>query len=242
VGKVLSKPYIQMTLDLMQYFGIHYQFQSNCISVNAQPYHAKNLRVEADWSALAFLMECMALSKQAKLIVSGLHENSWQGDSKVIELFKPLGIKSHFKNNQLELIKTTLPDQKHYDVNLNDNPDLAQAYCCTLAGLSKTASIDGLENLKYKESHRLMALHKELSKIGQKCRYSESNFSLLTSQLHKPNEVFDTHNDHRMAMCLAPLALVNDVIIKNVEVVEKSYPGYWKDLQKLGFTISALTH
>jgi len=240
-GQVLSRPYIQMTLDLMHYFGIQNSYHSNCIIIKPQQYLAKDLKVEADWSALAFLLECMVLSKNAKLRVNGLWQNSWQGDIKVLELFQALGIKSKFINNQLELIKTSIPTQNNFDLNLKDYPDLAQAYICTLSGLSKTATIEGLENLKYKESHRLKALQEELSKIGQKCKFSQSDFRLLMSQIKRPQERFDPHNDHRMAMCLAPLALINDVSMNEPYVVEKSYPTYWDDLKKLGFTISVLT-
>jgi 3-phosphoshikimate 1-carboxyvinyltransferase len=82
----------------------------------------------------------------------------------------------------------------------------------------------------------------ELNKIGQHSRYSEDTIQLESSVLHTPTESFDSHNDHRMAMCLAPFALLFDIKIKNIEVVNKSYPSYWEDLKKMGFTISPLTH
>ena len=103
--------------------------------------------------------------------------------------------------------------------------------------ISKSAKIKGLNNLKYKESHRLKALHLEFNKIGQLSRYYEDTMELEASILHAPTDSFNSHNDHRMAMCLAPFALLFDIKIKNVEVVNKSYPSYWNDLKKMGFII-----
>ncbi len=146
------------------------------------------------------------------------------------------------KDDKLYLKKFNKDLNGDYNVNLIDTPDLAQAYCCTLSALSKLAKIKGLNNLKLKESHRLKALHMELNKIGQHSRYSEDTIQLESSVLHTPTESFDSHNDHRMAMCLAPFALLFDIKIKNIEVVNKSYPNYWEDLKKMGFIISPLTH
>ncbi|MAZ54789.1 MAG: hypothetical protein CMP55_03190, partial [Flavobacteriales bacterium] len=194
-----------------------------------------------DWSALAFILQAMSIAKSAQVSISGLSKDSWQGDSYVLNLFEKFGLQYEFKDEKLYLKKLNKGLNGNYNVNLIDTSDLAQAYCCTLSALSKSAKIKGLNNLKLKESHRLKALHMELNKIGQNNRYSEGNIQLESSVLHTPTESFDSHNDHRMAMCLAPFALLFDIKIKNIEVVNKSYPGYWEDLKKMGFTISPLT-
>jgi 3-phosphoshikimate 1-carboxyvinyltransferase len=184
----------------------------------------------------------MSIAKSAQVSISGLSKDSWQGDSYVLNLFEKFGLEYEFKDEKLYLKKLNKDLNGDYNVNLIDTPDLAQAYCCTLSALSKLAKIKGLNNLKLKESHRLKALHMELNKIGQHSRYSEDTIQLESSVLHTPTESFDSHNDHRMAMCLAPFALLFDIKIKNIEVVNKSYPSYWEDLKKMGFTISPLTH
>ncbi|MGB2137530.1 MAG: 3-phosphoshikimate 1-carboxyvinyltransferase [Flavobacteriales bacterium] len=241
-GELLSKPYIKMTLDIMRYFGIQSSWINNTIQVEPQNYVSKDLKVESDWSALAFILQAMSIAKSAQVSISGLSKDSWQGDSYVLNLFEKFGLQYEFKDEKLYLKKLNKDLNGDYNVNLIDTPDLAQAYCCTLSALSKSAKIKGLNNLKLKESHRLKALHMELNKIGQHSRYSEDTIQLESSVLHTPTESFDSHNDHRMAMCLAPFALLFDIKIKNIEVVNKSYPSYWEDLKKMGFTISPLTH
>jgi len=99
-----------------------------------------------------------------------------------------------------------------------------------------------LNNLKLKESHRLKALQSELNKIGQDSEYNEDSLKLYASELHPPTAIFESHKDHRMAMCLAPLAMLFDVTIKEIEVVNKSYPHFWEDMKKMGFTISPQAH
>ena len=241
-GELLSKPYIKMTLDIMRYFGIQSSWTNNTIEVEPQNYVSKDLKVESDWSALAFILQAMSIAKSAQVSISGLSKDSWQGDSYVLNLFEKFGLQYEFKDEKLYLKKLKKGLNCDYNVNLIDTSDLAQAYCCTLSALSKSAKIKGLNNLKLKESHRLKALHMELNKIGQNNRYSKGTIQLESSVLHTPTESFDSHNDHRMAMCLAPFALLFDIKIKNVEVVNKSYPSYWEDLKKMGFTISPLTH
>ena len=241
-GELLSKPYIKMTLDIMRYFGIQSSWTNNTIQVEPQNYVSKDLKVESDWSALAFILQAISIAKTAQVSISGLSKDSWQGDSYVLNLFEKFGLQYEFKDEKLYLKKLNKDLNGDYNVNLIDTPDLAQAYCCTLSALSKSAEIKGLNNLKLKESHRLKALHTELNKIGQHSRYSEDTIQLESSVLHTPTESFDNHNDHRMAMCLAPFALLFDIKIKNIEVVNKSYPSFWEDLKKMGFTISPLTH
>ena len=239
---LLSKPYIKMTLDIMRYFGIQSTWTNNTIQVEPQNYVPKELKIESDWSALAFILQAMSIAKSAEVCITGLSKDSWQGDSYVLSLFEKFGIQHKFDCNKLYLKKFNKNLNGDYNVNLKDNPDLAQAYCCTLSALSKSSKINGLKNLKLKESNRLKALHTELKKIGQQSHYTEDTLQLEESVLHIPTESFDSHNDHRMAMCLSPLALLFEIQIKNVEVVNKSYPSYWNDLKKMGFIISPLTH
>ena len=240
--ELLSKPYIKMTLDIMRYFGVQSSWTNNTIQVEPQNYVSKELKVESDWSALAFILQAMSIAKSAQVNISGLSKDSWQGDSYVLNLFEKFGLQHEFKDNKLYLKKFDKDLNDDYNVNLKNTPDLAQAYCCSLSALSKSATIKGLNNLKIKESHRLKALHIELNKMGQLSHYTEDTMKLKASVLHTPIDSFDSHKDHRMAMCLAPFALLFDVKIKDVEVANKSYPNYWEDLKKMGFTISPLTH
>jgi 3-phosphoshikimate 1-carboxyvinyltransferase len=232
-----------MTSEMMSYFGIETQWEGKTICIKNQDYKAKDILIEGDWSAVAFLLESLSLSKSGTIIINGLFEDSWQGDYKVIEIFQKFGIESNFIDSYLHLSKkeNTIINQS-LDINFIDYPDLAQAYCCTLAGIGKTATLKGLQNLKHKESHRLFALKSELEKFKQKSEYTDSEFILKESEISMPIQNLDTHNDHRMAMCLAPLAILFDLKINDIEVVSKSYPTFWEDLKKMGFKVYVLTH
>lgn len=242
-GDILSVPYIKMTSEMMSYFGIETQWEGKTICIKNQDYKAKDILIEGDWSAVAFLLESLSLSKSGTIIINGLFEDSWQGDYKVIEIFQKFGIESNFIDSYLHLSKkeNTIINQS-LDINFIDYPDLAQAYCCTLAGIGKTATLKGLQNLKHKESHRLFALKSELEKFKQKSEFTDSEFILKESEISMPIQNLDTHNDHRMAMCLAPLAILFDLKINDIEVVSKSYPTFWEDLKKMGFKVYVLTH
>jgi 3-phosphoshikimate 1-carboxyvinyltransferase len=241
-GEILSKPYITMTLSIMRYFGVNSKWKDNKIRVKPKSYTPHDLSIEGDWSALAFILECAVFSDSADLIINGLFEESWQGDSLANNLFEKFGLSHTFEDNKLHISKGKNREENDFDVNLIDTPDLAQAYCCTLAGLKQSAKVSGLNNLKLKESHRLKALQNELQKIGQYCEYTENSIFLKSSEIHAPKLAFDSHNDHRMAMCLAPLATLFEITLNDGEVVKKSYPKFWEDMRKMGFTVSPLAH
>ena len=226
IGKTLSKPYIMMTIESMRYFDVDVKWTHNIINVSPQTYRAKNIKVEADWSSLAFFLEAMVFSGRSSLKINGLFENSWQGDAKVLELYKRFGIESEFKNSYLYLRKNTHDDRSDFNTNLIDFPDLAPAYCCTLAGINKTATVGGLDNLLFKESHRLKALQTELKKINQNSHYTKTDFRLSMSKLRPPIEPFSSHNDHRMCMSLAPFALLFDIKLNGVDTIKKSFPNF----------------
>lgn len=236
-GRVVSKPYIEMTLKMMQYFGIESQWIDNSIRIEEQSYRAKTLTVEADWSAAAFWFELIALADKGTIFMEGLQVESWQGDRAALALFTDLGVQYSFNEQGLSLQKGK-SDKQHFSFHLLDTPDLAQTICCTLAGLNKTAVISGLQTLNIKETNRLKALQKELSKMGVHIKIDKQSIRMGGSNIQQSNNPLSSYNDHRMAMSLAPLALATDgIIIEDIEVVSKSYPTFWDDLKKVGFDI-----
>ena len=138
-GELLSKSYIKMTLNIMRYFGIQSSWTNNTIQVEPQNYRPRDLKVESDWSALAFILQGMSIAKSAQVSISGLSKDSWQGDSYVLNLFEKFGLQHEFKDDKLYLKKFNKDLNRDYNVNLIDTPDLAQAYCCTLSAFSKSA-------------------------------------------------------------------------------------------------------
>ena len=240
-GTLVSKPYIEMTLSMMAYFGVESEWKGNCITIKQQSYQAKDLTIETDWSAAAFWLELVALAKEANIILQGPHSHSWQGDQSALALFAPLGIRHEFTPEGLLLQKAEcITDENQY--NLLSTPDLAQALCCTLAGLNKQANISGLQTLGIKETDRLAALQQELAKFSVQISIDKQSIRIGSASLQTPDASLASYNDHRMAMCLAPLALKTEgLIIQDVGVVDKSYPTFWEDLKKVGFKITPVT-
>jgi len=221
-GKIVSKPYIEMTLKLMHEFGVESSWNRNTIEVKPQKYIAKDFAVESDWSAAAFWFEIASLAEKCNIKLNGLQQNSIQGDAKASELFESLGVSFIFENNTLILTKNkTIKFPKH--INLINSPDMYQPLKCSLFALDLHPEITGLKTLKYKETNRIMAVKNELQKLSS-------------------NKIIETYKDHRMAMGFAPLSLkFGELKIQDAEVVSKSYPDFWEDLQKGGFTISPST-
>jgi len=222
VGELVSKPYVEMTLKLMKEFGIESDWTNNIITINHQKYIPKDYTVEADWSAASFWFEIASLSKRCNIRLNGLQQNSIQGDKRSIEIFNNLGVDSIFENEKLILTKnqTISPFQTY---NLIETPDLYQPLRCTLFSKNIKADFSGIQTLKDKETDRIISVETELNKLNS-------------------IKIIDTHNDHRMAMSFAPLCLeFGKLQINDVEVVSKSYPDFWEDLKKAGFTISLLS-
>jgi 3-phosphoshikimate 1-carboxyvinyltransferase len=194
------------------------------------------LLVEPDWSAASYWYAIAALSDQAELFLPGLTSYSLQGDSVITELMANFGITSQFKDGGVHLTKEPKPIlRKIFD--LKECPDLAQTIIVVCAALGHEASFTGLETLKIKETDRILALQTELAKIGVKLIEKGLVYKLDCSQKQLPQRMFvNTYDDHRMAMAFAPLAtLIPELEIEDADVVEKSYPAFWKDLAKVGF-------
>ena len=240
-GNLVSKSYLEMTLKMMAYFGIEYNWNSQTIQIKEQQYQAKDIRIENDWSAVTFWLEIVAIAEKAQIELNGLCENSWQGDKKALSIFSKLGVNYQFDNNQLILFK--VPKKTTINqINLIETPDIAQAICCTYAGLQKRLELTGLSTLKIKETDRISTLQSELKKLGLNTEISQNSILLKDFNKHTGTPLIKTHQDHRMAMSFAPLSICfGKLIIENVGVVKKSYPTFWEELEKVGFTITPVT-
>lgn len=240
-GEIISRPYINLTLQLMQDFGAKAAWTSpDSIAVAPQAYQSVPFTVESDWSAASYWYQLAALSSQAEIELVGLFHNSYQGDSRGAEVFSHLGITTEFTSKGVKLKKTgKVPARLEED--FVDIPDLAQTFVVTCALLNIPFRFTGLQSLKIKETDRIAALRTELKKLGY--LISEENDSILmwNGERCEPevSPVINTYEDHRMAMAFAPAVLsFPNLQIAEPQVVSKSYPGYWKDLKQAGFQIT----
>ena len=235
-GKITSIPYIEMTLSLLHKIGVDAIFSGQHIQVFpkkdiTQITHA----VESDWSSASYYFSMVALAKEADVSLSTYKKDSLQGDRVLMDVYQQFGVKSSIENNTLALKKQTI-GSTHVQLDLSDAPDIAQTIAVTCYGLGLSCSLTGLHTLKIKETDRLVAMQNELSKLGATIEITDKSLHLhkRTNPI-RPNVLIETYHDHRMAMAFAPLGLLVPIRIQDADVVTKSYPGFWKDLEQNGF-------
>ncbi len=239
-GPLTSIPYINMTLALLQEIGIETAFEGNTIRVKPSTNHQPiTLTVESDWSSASYFYSIVALSEVGTTIrLSSYKKNSLQGDSALVTLYENFGVTTTFDGNTICLTKTYNVQPTPYTLQLNNTPDIAQTIAVTCLGLGLGCHLSGLHTLKIKETDRLEALQMELTKLGAEVTVTEDTLTIKATTSIPSNVKIGTYTDHRMAMAFAPLALKVPIVIKDAEVVSKSYPNFWSDLKAVGFQIS----
>lgn len=240
-GEVVSRPYIDLTLQLMRDFGAKAEWKGeNCLEVTPQPYRSIHYTIESDWSAASYWYEMAALSREAVITLPGLYNNSFQGDAKVADLFRELGVDTCYQDHKVILTKNGHRCQR-MEYDFVNQPDLAQTFVVTCALLDIPFRFSGLQSLKIKETDRMAALIAEMKKLGYVL--TETDGSVLSWNGTRCNAeakpAIDTYEDHRMAMAFAPAALcLKEIFMNEPHVVSKSYPHYWENLLTAGFGIT----
>lgn len=239
-GEITSRPYIEMTLSLLNQVGIENRFEGNVINVIPKSEIASlasKIVVESDWSSASYFYSIAALAKENfSITLSSYKKNSLQGDSALAIIYKALGVETVFEENTILLSKSSV--SKEVKLDLNDTPDIAQTIAVTCFGLGIACTLTGLHTLKIKETDRLEALKTEMEKLGARITVTNDSLILEASGVINSDVAIATYNDHRMAMAFAPLAIKVPLNILDADVVSKSYPAFWGDLQTLGFTIN----
>lgn len=236
-GTINSRPYIDMTLALLKQFGISAVVQDNIISIAHQRYVPTSYAVESDWSGASYWYSIVALAEKAKIKLKGLKKDSLQGDSEVVNIMAQLGVSTSYEDDGVVLEKSAHKEQLSLD--FATCPDLAQTIAVVCAVKGVNCKMVGLQTLRIKETDRIAALQQELAKIGATLeeRVYDEEWHLIPSadvSWKTKNVLFDTYEDHRMAMAFAPLATLANIQVEDPKVVEKSYPQYWKDLELAG--------
>lgn len=240
-GKIVSRPYIDMTLQLMRDFGAQAEWiADNQLKVEATGYQPTPYYIESDWSAASYWYEICALTPEATVELPGLFEQSLQGDAAVAQIFSLLGVETSYSERMVTLHNTgKAVDKLEYD--FVNQPDLAQTFVVTCCMKHIPFCFTGLESLKIKETDRIFALITEMRKLGYVVK-EKDNSILYWDGEHcpaQPHPAIDTYEDHRMAMAFAPASLIlKSVCINHPQVVSKSYPNYWENLQKAGFNLA----
>lgn len=246
--EIVSRPYIDLTVCTMQDFGADIEWTSvDTITVKPKAYVPTHYYIENDWSASSYWYQLMTMysSEDAKVVLSGLMDGSRQGDSQVKYIFSLLGIKTMFCTDK-KLEPTTARLSCHerlmprLDFDFTHQPDLAQTLIATCLACGTHFYFRGLASLKIKETDRIEAMKTEMRRLGYVIYdYNDSELRWDGERCEpEADGIIETYDDHRMAMAIAPMAVIlGPLTINHPEVVSKSYPHFWDDLRKAGFTI-----
>ena len=240
-GEITSRPYLEMTLFLLRKIGVDASFDNQTIVVRPKSsLMPGSLSIESDWSSASYYYSIVALSEiGTEITLSTFNENSFQGDRALVGIYKDFGVETVFDAGKITIRKAQNRQLSTVNYPLNNVPDLAQTIAVTCLGLGIGCELSGLHTLKIKETDRLLALKNELEKLGAAVVISEDSLTMQPAAIHS-NIAIETYHDHRMALAFAPLAVKVPIVIQSAEVVSKSYPEFWNDLRRIGFSISEM--
>lgn len=238
-GRPVSWPYVNMTTGILTDLGVHVILQENAIRV----YHKKELKaevtVESDWSAASFWYCMLSMAEKGEIFFPQLRKSGLQGDQQVLTFFSQLGVETLEEKKGIRIIKKEEVGGS-FHADFASHPDLALPVILACGAAGIPGSFTGLEQLRIKESDRIDALAAGLLKAGIVLREESPGTWQLSGHLTDPCEIFiEDHDDHRVAMTFACLAIKGFTInLKDPDVVNKSYPGFWNDLAGTGFIVS----
>ena len=228
-GRTESAGYIEMTLDALSRFGINTIFKDGAISVSGRLVSPGRIAVEGDWSGAAFWL--CAGAACGGITVTGLSSSSRQGDRAIVGILRKMGAAVDVEDGEAAV---SGGDLHGIELDASDVPDLVPPVAA-LAAISKGKTvIRGASRLRIKESDRLCALASSLGAIGAEIKETEDGL-VIYGEKDLPGGVTDSFSDHRIAMAAAVASVRSgEISLSGAESVSKSYPGFWKDFQKLG--------
>lgn len=231
VKNLTSRPYIDMTLDVMRHFGVEVEnrdYELFKIKGN-QTYEASEVKIEGDWSGAAFLFVAAAAT-QSEMKITSLKENPNQGDSQIVSVLREMGGTVHHDNGNWIVKPGELTS---FEFDATDCPDLFPPLAVLAVFGNAPSKIKGVHRLKHKESNRGEVLREMLSEAGIRSEIDNDELIIFPG---KPKAcTLSSHNDHRIAMAAAVLGLAREEIaIEIADAVSKSWPGFFEDLKSVG--------
>jgi len=226
-----SKPYVEMTIDLLRRFGIIIDHDKDLRSFRIkgnQQYKAHTYTIEGDWSGAAFLLVAGAIAGSIKM--KGLKTDSFQADKAVLDGLTRAGALAEIADDHILVRKGEL---MAFEFDATDCPDLVPPLTALAANCQGKSVIHGIERLKHKESNRSESLVSEFSRLSIKIELFDDRMEIYGG---KPvGNLVDSHNDHRIAMACAVASLNGErpVVIENYQCVAKSYPDFFRDIHSV---------
>ena len=235
-GRLESKSYVQMTLDMQNKFGVRVDASDDLTRFRTvgERYHPSQIQIEGDWSSAAFLLVGATIAGE-KVRVHGLIGQSLQADRRLTRILEEMNGRVSQDSDSVTAEKSEL---QPVEVDVSDCPDLFPAVCALCAMTGGVSTVTGIRRLRVKESNRVQAMSNGLRQMGIRAKESENSLVIHGGRPH--SAVLNPYRDHRIAMALAVLALcTEEATIVHSECVAKSYPSFWSDLQSLGARVKA---
>jgi 3-phosphoshikimate 1-carboxyvinyltransferase len=243
---IITEGYPTMTLRALQFMGVNIDWHENEVLMEHQIFDGSELSIEADWSLASYWYEAVALADKGEVTIKGLKPESFQCNTAVKDLFTKLGVSTLVAEDAI-ILKHKGKVTKRFIHNFRQHPDLAPAIMFTCLALGIPFSISGIEYFHTKDPDRLEAIKAEFQKLGANINVRmENEVEVLDfdgkSKLKSLKTIeCDSQNDHRVAMSLAPYAVLGKkVIMDNARITSKSYPTFWDEIKKLGFDVAIL--
>lgn len=236
-GDFISKPYVDMTTDVMEKFGVNpdYDVLNNSFHINPQTYTCRDYTIEGDYSSASYIIGAAA-ALESEVRINNLFEDSKQGDKQILDIIKKMGAEVKFKKD--EVIIRGQGELKGVNANLENAPDLLPTVAALGAIASGTTKITNVEHARFKETDRIHTCALELSKLG--VQLEELQDGLLIKGGAKGGTV-KSHGDHRLVMALSLVGLkVGNVKIENASVYDVSFPNFPDGMKELGCKISQI--
>ena len=242
VGAPASEPYIEMTLKVMEQAKVQWVLKGNppTYYVEHSIPQCDVVSIEKDWSSASYFFEAVSFLPNVPVRLPGLARESLQGDKVVRDIYAKLGLSVNQAEQSVEL-KREKNMATEFEWDFTDTPDLVPAVAVTCAALGVNARLTGVDNLRYKESNRLESITSELMKLDREVSVVNGVMTIpagepFTKESLSGKEAIDVHEDHRIAMAFGALKVINpDLQIDNPDVVAKSFPDFWKMLDRLVF-------
>ncbi len=239
-GKIISRSYIELTLDMMKNNGVQSVWNNDVIEIMPQFYNDSVINIGADWSAASYFFSMAAVAGQADLMLMGLSLSSKQPDRIIAEIIKQFGVLVAEIPGGVRILKqsgTVMPD--YFEFDFNNCPDLAQTVAFMCAALKIPSKLTGLDTLNYKETERIKAIATELQKLNCEVIEHHQALEINPDMINVPAGInYNSYGDHRMIMSVIPLIMISgSCYIDEIKHVSKSFPGFWSEMDKLGISV-----
>ncbi len=231
-GELLSKSYIDLTLQVMKSFGVEVKKEENRYLVNPSIFKATFYEVEADASSASYFLAIPLVLGKGRVVVKNYNAFSFQGDTKFLNFIKEMGAEIKVENPLgIEVKFEGRPKSGVFE--LGDTPDLFPTMCVLGAVAEGKTILRGAPHLRYKETDRIRAMAEGLTNLGVEVEELEDGLIIKGQKVFKPTTIL-TYDDHRVAMAFAILALkIGQIRIENPSCVKKSFPEFWEYLEKV---------